>query len=90
MAYEHKQKKRTVFKAGKFYDIDTIQQLLPGSVVLSMFRKPVAGEKTPDGLTHKADERGEMSDYDMCITSFAITVSILYEEKSDMKTWVDA
>ena len=80
MTYKHKQKKRTVFTAGKMYHIDTTHADLPGNVILNMFRKPFAGEETPDGLMCKTDEQGERSDYDVCIASFAITVSILFND----------
>lgn len=78
MSYENKQKKRTVFIRGRFYDVTTLSENLPGNIILSMFRKPRSGERTPDGVLYKTDERAELSDYDMYIASFAVTVSILF------------
>lgn len=87
MAYTNKAKKRTTFSQGRFYSIDELDGSLPGNVLCSMFRKPIAGEKTPDGITHKTERDGEMSDYSMCTASFAITISILF---NNPKTEEDA
>jgi hypothetical protein len=78
MEYSNKRKKRSVFTAGKFYHTDTLDQELTGNVIRSMFRKPLIGEKLPDGVLCKTDMQSDCSDYNMCIASFAITISILF------------
>jgi len=78
--FNNKVKEKKIYKKGKWYSVDELGIFLPGAVMANMFRKPVEGEKTPDGFSG-----GDFSDWDMCIQSFSITIICEYDatERTD-------
>lgn len=80
--FTNKAKEKKTYKAGKWYSVDDLALFLPGAVMANMFRKPTEGERTPDGFSS-----GDLSDWDMCIQSFSITIICEYNatERTDNK-----
>ena len=74
--FKTRDKFKLEFKEGKWYGLSVIDEL-PAAAIRECFRKPVPGEKTPDGITYDTERDAEMADYDICTKSLRIT--LIYE-----------
>lgn len=71
------------FKEGKWYSIDDLYEKLPAPVIRNMFRKPEMGETPPGRSKYGTEIDLDLSEWEMCLHSFAIRIVCNYNVSSE-------